>query len=122
MVDASQRTVFRHIVNRPLVDEMLRDRLVAGIRDKPLSDKLQMKADLTLESAKKAIRQREAVREQRHELGNDSRKGHPAVEDVTRRFNPKPPRDRGGVSRNSTPHIKGKRQNHRDMGCRLCQN
>ena len=52
-VDASQRTVLRHIVNRPLVDKMLRDRLVAGIRDKPLSDKLQMKADLTLESAKK---------------------------------------------------------------------
>ena len=81
-----------------LVDEMLRDRLVAGIRDKPLSDKLQMKADLTLESAKKAIRQREAVREQRHELGNDSRKVHPAVEDVTRRFIPKPTRDWGGVS------------------------
>ena len=43
-----------------LVDEMLRDRLVVGIRDKPLSDKLQMKADLTLETVKKAIRQREA--------------------------------------------------------------
>ena len=46
------------------VDEMLRDRLVVGIRDKALSDKLQMKADLTIESAKKSIRQREAVREQ----------------------------------------------------------
>ena len=46
------------------VDEMLRDKLVVGIRDKALSDKLQMKADLTIESAKKSIRQREAVREQ----------------------------------------------------------
>ena len=51
-----------------LKDEMLRDRLVVGIRDSALSDKLQLDATLTLESAKKQIRQKEAVREHRAEL------------------------------------------------------
>ena len=44
-----------------LVDEMLRDRLIVGILDQPFADRLQTKADLTLDSAKKAIRQKEAV-------------------------------------------------------------
>ena len=42
-----------------LQDEMLWDHLVIGVRDKELSEKLQMDADLTLERAKK-----EAVKEQ----------------------------------------------------------
>ena len=47
-----------------LQDEMIRDRLVVGIQDAALSEKLQLDADLTLEKAKKSIRQREAIREQ----------------------------------------------------------
>ena len=39
---------------------MSRDRLVVGIRDAVLSQLLQLDADLTLETAKKKIRQREA--------------------------------------------------------------
>ena len=38
-------------------DEMIRDRLVVGIRDSSLSEKLQLDPALTLEKAKKAIRQ-----------------------------------------------------------------
>ena len=38
-------------------DEMLRDRLVLGIRDQALSEKLQIDAALTLEKAKTTIRQ-----------------------------------------------------------------
>ena len=49
-------------------DEMIRDRLVVGIRDSSLSERLQLDSDLTLEKAKKAIRQREAVKEQQREL------------------------------------------------------
>ena len=53
--------------------EMIRDRLVVGIRDTPLSERLQLDADLTLEKAKKAIRQREAVHEQQNILsGTDT--------------------------------------------------
>ena len=55
-----------------MTSEMLRDRLVVGIRDQSLSAKLQTDSELTLEKAKKQIRQREAVHEQQQELkGNE---------------------------------------------------
>ena len=41
-----------------LTDQLLRDRLVVGIRDTELSERLQMDAELDLEKAKKMIRQR----------------------------------------------------------------
>ena len=47
-----------------LKDQMIRDRIVVGIRDQSQSERLQMDADLTLEKAKKLVRQREAVHEQ----------------------------------------------------------
>ena len=43
---------------------MIRDRLVVGIRDITLSEQLQTNAELTLDKAKKIIRQREAVHQQ----------------------------------------------------------
>ena len=55
--------------------EMIRDRLVVGIRDSTLSERLQTDAALTLETAKTRIRQREAVHEQQLVLkGADSAK------------------------------------------------
>ena len=42
---------------------MIRDRLVVGIRDKSLAERLQMDSALTLEKAKIAIRQREAIQD-----------------------------------------------------------
>ena len=51
-----------------LEQEMIRDRLVVGIRDSALSETLQTDAKLTLEAAKTKIRQREAVHEQQREL------------------------------------------------------
>ena len=47
-----------------MTEEMLRDRLVVGIRDKMMSEKLQLDQDLTLEKAKIIIRQREAIHDQ----------------------------------------------------------
>ena len=38
-------------------DEMIRDRLVVGIRDGQLSERLQLDPDLTLEKAKRMVRQ-----------------------------------------------------------------
>ena len=55
--------------------EMIRDRIVVGIRDEALSKRLQLDPDLTLEKAKKIVRQQEAVPEQQQVL-----KG---MEDVT---------------------------------------
>ena len=43
---------------------MIRDRLVVGIRDITLSEQPQTNAELTLDKAKKIIRQREAVHQQ----------------------------------------------------------
>lgn len=38
-------------------DEMIRDRLIVGIQDEQLSERLQLDPDLTLEIAKKMVRQ-----------------------------------------------------------------
>lgn len=52
-------------------EEMIRDHLVFGIRNTTLSEKLQLDSALTLESAKKAIHQREAVHKQQQSLKGD---------------------------------------------------
>ena len=53
-----------------LRDEMIRDRLVVGIRNQALSQQLKMDPELTLERAKKRIRQQEAVKDQQRQLTN----------------------------------------------------
>jgi len=56
-----------------LKDEMLRDRLVVGIRDGGLSQRLQMDSELTLAKAMKLVRQSEAVKQHTSQLqGNPS--------------------------------------------------
>lgn len=45
-------------------DEQIRDRIVIGILDKSLSQKLQMKSDLTLDTAIQMARQSELVKVQ----------------------------------------------------------
>ena len=47
---------------------MICDRLVIGISDRHLSERLQLDSELTLEKAKKAIRQHEAVQGQQNML------------------------------------------------------
>ena len=47
-----------------LHDEMVRDRIVVGIRDSRLSEKLQLDAELTLEKAVSQARQSETVKKQ----------------------------------------------------------
>ena len=47
---------------------MIHDRLVVGIKDNALSEKLQLDSRLTLESAKTAIRQKYAVHKQQQTL------------------------------------------------------
>jgi len=57
-----------------MTDELIRDRLVVGIRDESLSERLQIESKLTLEQAKRFIRQREAIHQQQSILKgkNDS--------------------------------------------------
>lgn len=54
----------KHCGYDQLHDEMIRDRIVVGIRNIALSEKLQLKADLTLEMAIQTVRQGETVRQQ----------------------------------------------------------
>jgi hypothetical protein len=49
-------------------DEMIRDRIVVGIRGTALSQKLQLDAALSLEKAKTMVRQREAVQDQQAQM------------------------------------------------------
>ena len=58
-------------------DELIRDRLVVGICDNALSERLQMEAELTLDKAKRLIRQREAVKEQQETLNPPLRRRLP---------------------------------------------
>ena len=51
-----------------LAPEMIRDRLAVSIRDCRLSEHLQFDSKLTLEKAKRAIRQSEAAQGQQHKL------------------------------------------------------
>ena len=47
-----------------LHDEMIRDRIVVGLRDARLSEKLQLDAELSLDKAVAQVRQAEAVKQQ----------------------------------------------------------
>jgi len=49
-------------------EEMIRDRLVVGYRDARLSQRMQLDPKLTLESAKKTLRQSEAIHDQQQVL------------------------------------------------------
>ena len=53
-----------------LKDDLIRDHIVVRFRGKALSECLQLDPELTLEKAKKIVRQREAVKEQQQTLQN----------------------------------------------------
>ena len=57
-----------------LKDELIRDRIVIGIRDKALSEQMQVDQNLTLDKAKREVREREGVQEQQGVLkGNQGK-------------------------------------------------
>ena len=56
-------------------DELICDCLVVGIQDNALSERLQMEPELTLDKAKRLIRQREAVKEQQETVKNPNKEG-----------------------------------------------
>ena len=53
-----------HCQYAELQDEMICDRIVVGLHDSSLSEKLQLKADLTLEKPVTSARQQESVKKQ----------------------------------------------------------
>ncbi|UYV66478.1 K02A2.6-like [Cordylochernes scorpioides] len=55
-----------------LHEQLIRDRIVVGVRDKALSEIMQLDSELTLEKAVKMVRQQEAVRQQQVDLQRPS--------------------------------------------------
>ena len=54
----------KHCGYGTLLNEMIRDRIVVGLRNAALSEKLQLDADLNLDKAVKAARESESVKQQ----------------------------------------------------------
>ena len=78
-------TLAQHCNYGGLHEEMIRDRIVVGLRDKALSEKLQLESDLTLEKAVSQARQKELVHQQQDVLRP---KGQQVIGSVDRiRFN-----------------------------------
>ena len=59
---------------RTLNDELIRDRIVVGIRNQSLSEKMQLDETLTLEKATRIARESEAVRKQQPQLRDGDKK------------------------------------------------
>ena len=89
-----------------LKDELVRDRLVVGIRDETLSRQLQLDPELTLQKATKSIRQREAVKDQQ-QLLKQSSNAYPNAE-----------RDKGDIDAMKTK--KGQQPTQRSYRQRKC--
>ena len=60
-----------HCKYKNLRTEMIRDRIVVGLCDQKLSERLQLEADLTLEKAMTMVHQSESVRKQQSVIRGD---------------------------------------------------
>ena len=65
-------TLAEHCDYGALYNEMIRDRIVVGIRNRALSEKMQLDSKLTLDSAVMQVRQSEAVKLQQSVLRENS--------------------------------------------------
>ena len=63
-------------------DEMIRDRIVVGVRDARLSQRLQLNSELTLAKAEEEVCQNEAVKTQQHMVRNQSSTATKQIEAV----------------------------------------
>ena len=87
-----------------LREEMIRDCIVVGIRDSTLFERLQLDPELTIDKAKKLVRQREAAHEQQQFLSRKPSEAGTMVEAISKSSevkqpNRKPPR---GVTQSSS--------------------
>ena len=98
-----------------LKPEMIRDRLVVGILDTALSQKMQLDSKLDLDKAMKQCRQGEAVKEHQTILRGDGSKGNPIAVDDLRRS-----QRRAGAKK---PHQQGRKPGGAKQGVneRLCK-
>ena len=88
-----------------LHDQMIRDRLVVGLRDAVLSEKLQMDPDLSLQKAISTARQSEAVKMQQSVVRGDSRTNVDAIRAKQHYVKPKP-QPKKGQPKAPNPHTR----------------
>ena len=100
-------------------NELIRDRLVAGIQDSDLSERLQLNARLTLADAIKEIRQHEAVHENQKEMRPGDSKGNPLVLDGSQ-LQRRGQRDGYTCQRCGRAHQKRENCPAKDATCRRC--
>ena len=84
-VDSFITSLYRlaeHCNYRDLHNEMIRDRIVVGLRDAALSERLQTDSELTLDKAITMARQTEAVKEQQPVVRGEVENSHARVEAV----------------------------------------
>ena len=67
------------------MEQLLRNRIVVGIRDVALSERLQLDADLTLDKVKREMRQKEAVKQYSRQVQEGSKREPIVVEEVNSR-------------------------------------
>ena len=99
-----------------LKEQLIRDRIVVGIRDRSLSAKLQLDSELTLEKAKRLVRQQEAVRGQQAILSK------PDGETTIQAFTSRKPLKRPANSRSLRPSTNSTRPQpvNRSHKCSYC--
>lgn len=102
-------------------EEMICDCLIVGIRDESLSERLQMESDLTLEKAKKIIRQREAVQQQQGILKGSTKTLETVTKSKARNKMGKAQKKATSLTQPMTrQHIPGKLLHNAEM-CRRCR-
>ncbi|KAL6482216.1 hypothetical protein MHYP_G00102960 [Metynnis hypsauchen] len=87
-------TLAEHCEFAPLRDQLIRDRIVVGIKDAKLSESLQLDSELTLEKAMTRVRQSAAVKRQQPVLrGTEQQPGR--VETVFKKSSERPKAEKG---------------------------
>ena len=108
-----------------LKDEMIRDRIVVGLQDSKLSEKLQLDPELSLAKAINHARQSEAVKKQQALLRNDFKDSEDAKKNVdavkVTRKNPPKLKDENGPKPKKTP-LKKPPSQPSSTRCERCRN
>ena len=105
----------KHCEYGELRNEMIHDCIIVGIWDSALSERLQLDPELTLEKAKKLVRQREAVHEQQQFLSQKPNDARTMVEAVSKSSEVKQPNRKPPKSFSSRPP-----QQRRQQVCTRC--
>ena len=113
----------RHCNFGALKEELIRDRIVVGLQNRELSQKLQLDPNLTLEKTTNSVRQRETVKQQQNILDGGFKSTPAQVDGIAKG---KSRRKKGNSKDNSQDKSKekpseiSKEKNPSDEKCQRC--